>query len=69
MQNFGFYLTFTVAMVTGVANKVGLKWRNCHFWLNLRLLETNFSKIRYQHRQIPKKPFNMLCVMNFLIIC
>ena len=46
--NFGIYLNSTVAMVTKMANKIGLKQRNCHFGPNLRLLETNFLRIRYQ---------------------
>ena len=44
-----FYLTFTVAMVTKMADEIGLKYRNYHFRPNLRLLETNFLRIRYQH--------------------
>ena len=42
MKNFGTYLNFTVAIVTKMADKVGLKYRNCHFGPNLRLLETYF---------------------------
>ena len=36
---------------------------------NLRLLETDFLRIRYQHKQIPKKTFKILCAMIILIIC
>ena len=39
---FAIYLNFTVAMVTKMGDKIGLKQRNCHFGQNLRLLETNF---------------------------
>ena len=47
--NYSIYLNFTVAMVTKMANKIGLKQRNCHFEPNLRILETEFVKIRNQH--------------------
>ena len=48
--NFGIYLNVTVAMVTKMADKnIGLKQRNCHFGQNLRLLETDFIRIRYLH--------------------
>ena len=40
--NFGTYLNFTVAMVTKIADKIGLKQRNCHFGPNVRLLEIDF---------------------------
>ena len=36
--------TKTVAMVTKIADKIGLKLRNCLFGPNLRLLETDFLK-------------------------
>ena len=39
---FGFYLTFTVAMVTKMADKIGLNRKNCHFGPNFRLWETVF---------------------------
>ena len=26
-------------------------------------METDFLRIRYQHKQIPKKPFNILCAV------
>ena len=47
-------LLLPVAMVTKMADKIGLKYRNCHFRPNLRLLETDVLRIRYQHKQIPK---------------
>ena len=50
-------------MVTKMADKTGLKQRNCHFGPTLRLLETDFLRIRYQHMRIPNKPFDILCVM------
>ena len=56
-------------MVTKLANKIGLKLRNGHFRPNLRLLETDFLRIRYQHKQIPKKAFNIMCAMKILMIC
>ena len=49
MLNFGIYLNFTIAMVTKMADKIGLKQEKCHFGPNLRLLETDFLRIRYQH--------------------
>ena len=63
-----FILLLPVAMVTKMADKIGLKSRNCHFRPNLRLLETDFLRIRYQHKQIPKKSFNILCAVIILII-
>ena len=38
-----------VAMLTKVADKIGLEYRNCHFGQNLRLFETEFLRIGYQH--------------------
>ena len=35
----------------------------------MRLLETDFLRIRFQHKQIPKKPLKILCVVIILIIC
>ena len=35
-------------MVTKMADKIGLKERNCHFRPNLSLMETDFLRIRYQ---------------------
>ena len=64
-----FIFLLPVAMVTKMAENIGLKLRNCHFRPNLRLLETDFFKIRYQHKQIPKNPFNILCAVIILIIC
>ena len=40
---------FTVAMETKMADKIGLKQKNCHFGPNLRHMETYFLRIRYQH--------------------
>ena len=37
--------TFTVAIETKIAAKIGLKKRNCHFGPNLRLVEIDFFKI------------------------
>ena len=34
----GFYFTFIVAMVTKMADEIGLKQRNCHFGPNVRFL-------------------------------
>ena len=45
-QNSGIYLNFTVALVTKMDEKIGLKQRN---FGPLRLLETDFLRIRYQH--------------------
>ena len=45
----GIYLNFTVALVSKMANKIGLKQRNSHFRPNLRLLEIDVLRIRYQH--------------------
>ena len=57
-------------MVTKMADKVGLKERNCYSGLNLRLLQTCFLRNRYQHKRILKKQsFDMLCVMIIVIIC
>ena len=69
MSFFGIYFTLPVAMVTKMANKIGLKQRNCHFRPNLRLLEADFLRIRYQHKQIPKNPLNILCAVIVIIIC
>ena len=69
VHNSGICFTFIVAMVTKMANQNSLKQTNCHFGPNLRLLETYFLRIRYhQHKQIPKKPFNMLCAVIIRII-
>ena len=48
-------------MVTKMADKIGVK--RGHFRPNLRLLETDFLRIIYQHSKIPKNPFNMLCAV------
>ena len=39
LENSGIYFTFTVAMLTKKADKIGLKLRNCHF---IRLFQTDF---------------------------
>ena len=44
-----FTTNFTIAMVTKMADKIGLKQRICQFGPNLRLFETDFLRIRYQH--------------------
>ena len=49
VYNLAFFLNFTVAMVTKMADKIGLKQRNGHFGPNLRLLESVVLRIRYQH--------------------
>ena len=56
-------------MVTKMADKKGLKLRNCHFRPNLGLFETDFLRIRYQHSYIPKNPSNMLCAVVILVFC
>ena len=56
-------------MVTKMADKIGLKQRNCHLGPNLRLLEAEFLRIRYQHSLIPQNIFNMLCAVVILIFC
>ena len=56
-------------MVTKMADKIGIKLRNCLFWLNSKDFGTEFLKVRTQHKLIPKKPFNMLCAIMMLIIC
>ena len=48
-------LTFTVAMVTKMAAKVGLKWEIDHFGANF---ETFDRAINIEHKQIPKRCFN-----------
>ena len=50
-------------MVTKMADKIGLKQRNCHFGLNLRLLKTDFLRIRYQQKRIPPKNLIICCVL------
>ena len=62
-------LNLMVAMVTKMAAKIDLKQRNHHFGLNLRFFQTDFLRIRYQHKPIPKKPFNILCVMIIITLC
>ena len=52
-------------MVTKIADKIGIKKKKCHLRPNLRLLETDVLRIRYQHKQIPKNPFNILCASYF----
>ena len=49
VKNTGIYLIFTVAMVTKMGDKIGLTQRNCTFGPNLRLWETYFLRIKYQH--------------------
>ena len=58
-------------MVTKMADKIGLKQKknNCHLEPNLRLLETDFLRIRYQHSKIPINPSNMLCAVVILTFC
>ena len=60
MYNSGIYFTFSVAMATKMADEIGLKYRNCHFEPNLRVFQTDFLRIRYQQKRIPK---------NLLIYC
>ena len=64
-----FIFLLPVAMVTKMAKKIGLKKRNCFFRPNLRILETDFLRIRYQHKQTPKIPLNILCAVIIFIIC
>ena len=54
-------------MVTKMANKTGLKKRDYHFGPNLSLLETDFLRIRYQHKRIPRKTFSILCAFSDFI--
>ena len=42
---YGIYLTFTIAVVTKKADKISLKWRNCHFGPNLRFRGTDFKEL------------------------
>ena len=44
MQNFGIYLNFTVALVTKLADKIGLKQRNCHFEPDFKSFGERFFK-------------------------
>ena len=46
--NCDIYLNFTVAMVTKMADTIGLKQRNCHFGPNFRLLETDCLTAKYK---------------------
>ena len=39
-------------MISKMADKIGLKQRNCHFEPNLRLLETDFFKNNCWHFNI-----------------
>ena len=39
------------------------------FWAKFKAFQTDFSRIRYQHKRIPKKPFNILCAMIILTLC
>ena len=67
-----FILLLLVAVVTKMADKIGFKCRSCHYNPNLKLLETYFLRVRYQHKQIQantKKKFNILCAVIILIIC
>ena len=59
MSNCGIYFTFTGCY----GNQNGR-----HFWPNLRLLETDFLRFRYQHKQIQKKTFDILGVVIILIM-
>ena len=56
-------------MVAKMADKIGLKKRNCHFEPNFQAFSDRFLRIRYQHKQIPKKPFDILFAMKILTIC
>ena len=54
-------------MVTKMANKIGLKQRNCHFGPDLRLLETDFEELDMSTAKY-QNPFNM-CAVVILIFC
>ena len=62
-ENLGFVIMSTRENIPLIARAP------CHFRTNFRILETDFSRIRYQHKQIPKKPFNILSAVIILIIC
>ena len=66
MYNSDIYFTLIIGtcMVTKMADKIGLKLRNCHFAPNLRILETDFLslRIRYQQKRIPKIKLLICCV-------
>ena len=47
-----------------MADKLGLKYKNCQFGQNPRLWETDVLRIRYQYRYIPKQTFNVVCHDN-----
>ena len=50
------YLNFTVAMVK-IDQQNRLKIEKFPFWAKFKVLETDFLRIRYQHKQIPKQTF------------
>ena len=56
-------------MVTKMANKIGLKQRNCHFGPNLWFLVTDCFKNEISEQLNTIISFNMLCAMVFLIFC
>ena len=61
-------LSLTVAMVAENGRENRPKWRKCHFGPKLVVLQTVFSKIRYQHSQIPKRCLDILCnLISFII--
>ena len=60
-------LTLMVAMVTENGCQYRLKQRKCQFGHNLEVLQTVFLKIRYQHSLIPKRYFNVLCILLLFI--
>ena len=49
MQNFDSYWNLTIAMVTKMANKIGLNREIAQFGQNLLLVETDFLRIKYQY--------------------
>ena len=67
--NSGIYFTFTGCYGNQNCRQNRLKIEKLPFRPNLRLLETDFLRIRYQHKQIPKKPLTILCAVKILIIC
>ena len=64
-----FIFLLPVAMATKMAKKNRLKKEKLLFWAKFEDLETEFLRIRYQHKQIPNKTFNILCALIILIIC
>ena len=55
-------------MVTKMADEIGLKWRNCHFGQNLRLLETDYFNNYISAQANTKKTFKILCAVIILIM-